>query len=226
MSPALAGLRGIMPDADPPLAKTPAGIHRHKILDSRFRGNDRNADIIYAFVSISDFLGGYLNKMREDEAKELSHILKQVDFLAYLSFGDMEALSQSIYHCKFEKGHTIIRQDEEGDSFFFIAKGKVSVWKEEFGHKRMLIKNLGPGEYFGEMSLLTGAPRSATVTTDEPSEFFVLYKDDFRRILQRNPAIVDLISRTFSHRKLQLSLKGREITPESMSGKIKKFFGI
>ncbi|MFA5859594.1 MAG: cyclic nucleotide-binding domain-containing protein [Elusimicrobiota bacterium] len=165
--------------------------------------------------------------MRPEEAKQLTEVLKQVDFLTYLSFSDMESIADSVYHVKYRKGQTIIRQDDEGDTFFLIVKGKVSVVLEEGFSNKKLLKHLGPGEYFGEMSLLTGAPRTATIVADEDSEFFVLHKLDFKRTLQKNPAIADLIGRTFSHRKLQLTLKGSsEVTPEGMSDKIKKFFGI
>lgn len=170
--------------------------------------------------------------MKPEQAKQLTEVLKKVDFLTYLSLAEMEKLSRAISPYNFDKGDVVIKQGETGDTFYLISKGKVGVFREGAGGKRTLVRYLGPGEYFGEMSLLTGEPRNATVVVEEPTEFFVLYKNDFKNILENNSAIIDLISGTLSHRRLQLSIEahkhpvddGPMESPDKLADKIKNFF--
>ena len=76
--------------------------------------------------------------------------------------------------------HTIIfRQGDPGDRFYVITSGKVRVFRKSREGVETDLSQLGPGEGFGEMALLTGEPRSATVRTTEPSEMFLLVQKDF-----------------------------------------------
>jgi CRP-like cAMP-binding protein len=62
------------------------------------------------------------------------------------------------------------------------------------------LATLGPGSFFGEMSLLTGEPRSATVTAEEPCEAFVLRRQDLAPILEQDPSVAETLSRVLAER--------------------------
>lgn len=85
------------------------------------------------------------------------------------------------------EGTVIIRQGESGDSMYFIVAGEVRI---EIGPEPVL---LGPGAFFGEMALIFGAPRSATVVVTKPSVLLVLDIANFRELAGRRPELTDVI---------------------------------
>ena len=83
----------------------------------------------------------------------------------------------------------MILAEDEGDAFFLIKKGRVKVSVTGNDGREIILSQLGPGEYFGELSLLDGKPRSADVTTLDPSELLVLRRQDFLTVIQKHSAI-------------------------------------
>lgn len=87
----------------------------------------------------------------------------------------------------FARGEIIIRQGEIGDKFYVIESGIVDVAGEKEGAAFSIA--LGPGEHFGEVALLTGSPRNATVIAREPVELFSLAKEHFEQALQHSKSL-------------------------------------
>jgi CRP-like cAMP-binding protein len=83
----------------------------------------------------------------------------------------------------------IFRQGDPGDSFYLITSGRVRVFRIDEDGIEIDLSELGPGESFGEMALLTGEPRSACVETLEVTRLRVLFKDEFNRIFNDNPQV-------------------------------------
>ena len=118
------------------------------------------------------------------EVRKLRDCLRGVEFLYELKIDELDKLMGALKRRRCAAGTVVIKQGDKGDAFYLIASGKVSVWIKE---KR--IKTLGPDQYFGESALVTEALRSATVKVEEAAELYVLYKEDFKKILMANPAI-------------------------------------
>ena len=129
-------------------------------------------------------------------------------------------------------------EGEPGDSMMLIVSGTVSVSKSgtEIGAGTVSLATLGKGAYFGEMSLLTGAPRSATVTATEPVESFVLDHEAVAPILANDPALVETLSRVlaertaatqarFDHRREELA-RLVDTDRQSIMTRIRGFFGL
>ena len=87
-----------------------------------------------------------------------------------------------------EPGQRIIRAGDEADLVYFISSGEVEVC---VGSRRI---KLGPGDYFGEMAIISGQPRSADVTALDYSQFATLSQRDFRQFLRRYPIIREQIA--------------------------------
>ena len=99
-----------------------------------------------------------------------------------------------------EKGDTVLRADEPGDSLYLLRSGRVRiVSKTEGGHEKS-IAYLGRGDAIGELALLTGEPQAFSAIADTPCEFLTLVKADFDAILEKHPLIGIHLSRALSKR--------------------------
>jgi CRP-like cAMP-binding protein len=108
--------------------------------------------------------------------------LRRVPLFAALPPQDLEFVARSVTERVYEPGTTIVRQGEPGIGFFLIVDGQVEVARD--GHR---LRELGPGEFFGEMALLEERARTATVTAVTRTRCLQLVRWDFRALLQEHP---------------------------------------
>jgi CRP-like cAMP-binding protein len=116
--------------------------------------------------------------------RKLTNTLKGVDFFYPLKLNELDELMGAMKKRRYPAGQTVIKQGDHGDALYLIYSGRVSVWD-----KNKQVATRYPEEYFGESALVTEAPRSATVKTEEETELYILYKEDFKKILMSNPII-------------------------------------
>lgn len=86
----------------------------------------------------------------------------------------------------YPKNTVIVSEGDRSDSMYVILAGKVKVYLSDESGKELLLREMGPGEYFGDV-VLDDQPRSASVMTVEPSKFAVINVGQFRRFLADNP---------------------------------------
>jgi hypothetical protein len=119
-----------------------------------------------------------------------------IGVVLYLVVAVSELLgSRGVTRARFDPGETIFRQGEPGDCMYAVIEGLVEVVREEPGIEPQAIARLGPGEYFGEMALLSSAPRMATVRAVTSVEVAVMghvefttlyaYLPDFQKSIER-----------------------------------------
>ena len=131
--------------------------------------------------------------VREDQIDKPA-LLRRAGIFAELADDDVEVLAKLARVAVYPAGDEIIEEgaefDEETDGIFVLVDGAVEVrtGTRDGGEGRLLVK-LGPGEFFGEMALLDGRPRSASVTATEETQCLVLHRWDFLRELRKNPEI-------------------------------------
>jgi CRP-like cAMP-binding protein len=104
----------------------------------------------------------------------------------------------------FPAGHVIARQGEIGTGFFVIVSGSVRVVRDG-----AVVARLGPGEFFGELSVLDRMPRNATVATEEPTSCLALASWDFEKVLLEEPALTLAILRGVAQRLREVSESAR-----------------
>ena len=97
-------------------------------------------------------------------------------------------------------GQTVVREGDEPDSFFIVVRGRVGVYKRQPDGSERELNQLGPGEFFGEIGLLTGAPRVASVRALEPSELLRLDQDAFKDLVSVSSATRDELDRVARER--------------------------
>lgn len=126
--------------------------------------------------------------------------LKGVPLLASLQETELEAIAavSTIKHVL--ENVAILHVDEEGDTLFIILNGRVSVTKHNDEGREVILSILSDGEFFGEMSLLDGKPRSATVIATEPTELLLLRRSDFLLCLSRYPQIATKLLSALAYR--------------------------
>jgi small-conductance mechanosensitive channel/CRP-like cAMP-binding protein len=132
------------------------------------------------------------------------HALERVDLFTPLDAESRERVARSLVERRFGAGEDIILQDEPGDSLFIIDSGLVDVRVTGNGVHRS-IAQLGPGQFFGEMSLMMGAPRQATVTAVQDTICYVLDQSAFRGVLDTRPSVMEDISTILAERQTGLA---------------------
>lgn len=132
---------------------------------------------------------------------QISEILRKVPFFQNLEKEGIDYIVERLKFKPYEQDETICQSGDPGDKMYIIINGKVKVVvRAEPDGEENLIAYLAAGDYFGEMSLLTGEPRSASVITTEPSEMFILNKSDFDQIIEKFPSITLSMGKIMSQR--------------------------
>jgi small-conductance mechanosensitive channel/CRP-like cAMP-binding protein len=136
----------------------------------------------------------------EQETQNMK-LLRRVDFLSEFPEEDMRYLASRVKILTYTAGEPIIRQGDPGTSFYIIKEGHVQIQARDGEGNLFLTKDLNPGQFFGEISLLTGEPRSATVVALDEAELLRLDKEAFRKIMEDNPKADELISTVLARRQ-------------------------
>jgi CRP/FNR family transcriptional regulator/CRP/FNR family cyclic AMP-dependent transcriptional regulator len=114
--------------------------------------------------------------------------LAAVPLFSQLTRKDLSRLGRAVVERKYKAGETIVKEGEQAVAFFMITKGKVEALAGG-AKKQTKLNELGPGQVFGEMALLDGMPRVATVKAMTDTECLVLSRWDFVAELRTNPHI-------------------------------------
>lgn len=109
---------------------------------------------------------------------------------AGLPSAEIEELAAKLRPCRAAAGEVLMRQGERGDDALLIRDGEVEVVRDDHGIERTLSR-LGPGSLVGEIAVLTGSPRTATVRARTDLDALVVNGDDVRRVVRRHRAVLD-----------------------------------
>lgn len=115
---------------------------------------------------------------------KLEDVLGLVPMFRGLSKRQLRQLAGLCEIGDFMANHSIVRQGEPGDAFYVILTGQAKVTSGRKFLGRML-----PGDHFGEIAVLDGGPRSATVTSETPMTLLILHRDDFLKALRDDPEL-------------------------------------
>ncbi len=174
---------------------------------------------------------------KQRRENEILSMMSKVEIFTPLTAEEKKDLVAHVSINAYASGETPVQQGEAGDSFFIIKTGRVDVLVEKSSHERAVVATLGPGNFFGEMSLLTGAVRTATIQVKEDAEFIVIDKESFGSTLAKNPSIIESLSNILSERQASLDAQREKLDAASlerrkrdasgrMLSKIRDFFGL
>jgi len=132
----------------------------------------------------------------DPSANEDLHFLSAVDVFQVLDSAELSELHGRSHLREVVAGIAVVTEGAAGDSLYIVKSGFLRV--DQGGIE---VGSLSPGDFFGEMSLLTGAPRSATVKAAEPTTVFEITKADLAPLMQRHPQLAQRMGQALSERQ-------------------------
>ena len=157
--------------------------------------------------------------------------LSRVSIFAPLSDEEIETLATASTSRVYAPGEAVVRIGQKGNSMFVIIRGSVKVQIPENDYQKT-VNTLKENDFFGEMSLLTGEPRSANVVAIVETEVLRIDKTGIQPIFAANPTLVESIYELVEERRAQLKTQAAEDSELQTSQKkgamrsIKTFFGL
>lgn len=181
--------------------------------------------------------------VREDESswrerERIMGALRRIDFLAVLSPDELDRVAQEAKIQIYLPGETVFHQGDVGAELYCILEGSAEVRMRE-GTMVSTVATLGPTQFFGEMSLLTGELRSATLLAQTRLEVLVLIKPALAGPIRENPLLAERMSAVLAQRKSDQAARlqemaarrgetdrDRDARAKSLGARILKFFGV
>ena len=177
---------------------------------------------------------------QEVKSREIAHrlaALKRVDLFASLSEQELRTVAERLVFAPFAKGDVMTRQGAVAHWLYILIEGEGEVVVDQPDGERRAVSRLAAGTCFGEMGLLTGEPRRATVIAATDVECYRLDKVSLEDILHSRPALAEYFSRMLLARQADLAAKLKQADAEQFArqaslehseilARIRSFFGL
>ena len=192
----------------------------------------RRAGLNFAYPTRTLYLERHTAAAAQRDGKDGAIVerLSAVDLFAPLSVEETGMLAQAAVRHVFAPGELVIRAGDPGSSMFVLHHGRVRVQVNDNGRPRT-VATLNEGDFFGEMALFTGEPRTANVVAIEETEVLEIGHAAMKRIFDNNPDLVESLSFIMAERRQGLaSQTDPSVTTSQTSAgilsSIKRFFGL
>lgn len=148
--------------------------------------------------------------------------LARVPLFAALPRERTALLDRAVGRRFFTRGEVVCRKGDPGDSLFIITDGQVKVVLPSDGSEEVLLGIMEAGDFFGELSLIDGLPRSATIVATAPTETLILQREEFLNCLRTSPDIAIEILQVLSRRLRQTDQFIEDATFLDVAGRLAK----
>jgi CRP-like cAMP-binding protein len=132
----------------------------------------------------------------------------------------LESLAQRLRRRRFRRSEVIFHQGDPGDSLHIVAAGSVKILLPSAEGDEAIIATLRPGDFFGELALLDGAPRSATATALDQADTLVLPRPNFIELLDTLPGLRDALLAGLAHELRRLTGHVEELHFLDLAGRL------
>jgi CRP-like cAMP-binding protein len=179
-----------------------------------------------------------LDRTAHEQATRVD-LLRSLDIFAALTDDERHALAMQLTSKPFAVGDLATKQGDPSDSLYILARGQVGIFREtdEGSRGRQRLTSVRAPSYFGEMGLLTGEARSATIVAESDVLCYRLDKHGFEDIIRARPEIAEAISKAVAERQAanvgtlaMLSAEARAEATGTRAGeimrRIREFFGL
>jgi len=147
-------------------------------------------------------------------------ILKKVPLFAELGEDALTLLAARLRRRKMPAGTPVVYKGDPAGALYLIASGRVKVHQATAGGDEVILEVLGPGNFFGEMSLLDGQPRSADVSTLQATELLLLEGEALRQTITEQPAVAWALLRILSQRLRDQNDRAEMLMTRDVAGRV------
>src|SRR5918911_1517091 len=134
-------------------------------------------------------------------------LLRKIDLFADLSAGELATVGRLLKEQKFAENQPIFAQGDRGDSLYIVTQGRVRIASTDHHGREKVLAFYGPGEFFGDMSMLSGAPRSASARATTPVQVLQLRKADFERLSAANVGLMQHMLQVMVQRQTAMNTR-------------------
>ncbi|HEU5132592.1 MAG TPA: cyclic nucleotide-binding domain-containing protein, partial [Pyrinomonadaceae bacterium] len=159
------------------------------------------------------------------EIEKRANALKGVELFATLTEEERRALAERLRTAPFVRGEAMTRQGAKAHWLYLITKGDAEVRVSVDGNLSERVATLHAGDFFGEMGMMTGEPRSATVTALSDVECYRVDKEAFHNIMHSRPELAEDISRLLAHRRVELDAAREGLNEEAKRARMQRHQG-
>lgn len=146
--------------------------------------------------------------------------LRRCALFAHVDDDGLAALADLTRRRRYRRNEVIFHQDDVGDSLHIVAEGAVKIVLPSQEGEEAIIASLKPGDFFGELALLDGSPRSTTATALEATETLALPRDQFQRLLSEDPRLVTALLRALAGELRRLTGHVEELHFLDLAGRL------
>jgi CRP-like cAMP-binding protein len=151
-----------------------------------------------------------------------TELLERVPFLAALERSALEHLARVVARRRFEKGDTIFQKEDEGQSLFIVEDGAVRIYVPGLQGADLTLAILGPGDFFGDLSLLDGQPRSAGADAMQETRALILERTDFLDLIRSRPEAALAVMAVVSKRLRETDEMASDLAFLDVGGRLAK----
>jgi CRP/FNR family cyclic AMP-dependent transcriptional regulator len=151
-------------------------------------------------------------------------MLKQIPLFACLDDAAIEQLRKSAVTRNYPKNTVLFSKGDLSDTMYLILQGRVKVVIYNEEGREMLLSILGPGEYFGEMAMLDGQPRSASMVTKTPCRLLIIGREDFKKALFGNTEMMACLLNQILGKLREATDKIESLTFKNVYGRMAALF--
>ncbi len=148
------------------------------------------------------------------------NFLRNVPIFADLDDKDLQKIIKLGTRQKYKKGNIVVLEQESGAALFVIISGKVKVVRMDEDGREVILSMFGPGEFFGEMALLDGLARSASVVATVKSELFMIHRRDFLELLHDFPTVAISLLAELAMRLRKADMQIKSLSLKDAAGRV------
>jgi CRP-like cAMP-binding protein len=144
----------------------------------------QNREVMLELVFSRSVWSGSMSRSHEESKDQLHTFLKRVPLFVTLTEDDLALIATALQPEHFVRGAVVMREGDLGDKFFIIERGHATFWQKDETGMDVQVQEKGPGQFFGEVALVTNNPRNATVLAETPLHVLTLTQADFNRLVR------------------------------------------
>lgn len=154
------------------------------------------------------------------DVRSMSDALAAVPLFAGLDAAGLESLVRGMRVRRFRRAETVFHLGDPGDALFVVMSGSIKITLPADTGDEAILATLRPGDFFGELALLDGAPRSATAVAIEPTETYILARDRFLELIATEPMMREALLATMAAEVRRLTHHVEELHFLDITGRL------